>query len=168
METQNYNQDKLEFRQIVLKHIQTILEISSKELRDKTYVTQHSNYSSTTEQEDTRYSYIQAIENLAYILIPYFDDKVQQIFDECIEIINSYDFQIENKYKEEIDLIQNDIKKEVNLKPYCIDKRILYAKKLFVALNLLLNRNDYLKSAVYGEDKDELVSDDEDGEESGE
>jgi hypothetical protein len=45
-----------------------------------------------------------------------------------------------------------------------MEMKLRYAKKMFVALNLLLNRNDYLKSAVYGEDKDELVSD-EDSEE---
>jgi len=168
METQNYNQDKLEFRQIVLKHIQIILEISSKELRNKTYTTNHGNYSTATEQEDTRLSYMQAIENLAYILIPYFDDKIKEIYEDCIKVINGLDYEVCDLCKTEYERICKELDKESLGRGFVIEMQLRYAKKLFVALNLLLNRNDYLKSAVYGEDKDELVSDDEDSEESGE
>ena len=164
METQNYNQDKLEFRQIVLKHIQTILEISSKELRNKTYTTNHGNYSTATEQEDTRLSYMQAIENLAYILIPYFDDKIKEIYEDCIKVINGLDYEVCDLCKTEYERICKELDKESLGRGFVIEMQLRYAKKLFVALNLLLNRNDYLKSAVYGEDKDELVSDDEESE----
>ena len=164
METQNYNQDKLEFRQIVLKHIQTILEISSKELRNKTYTTNHGNFSTTIQQEDTRLSYIQAIENLAYILIPYFDEKIKGVYDDSIKVIKGLDYEVCDYCKTEYERICKEMNKESLGRGFVIEMQLRYAKKLFVALNLLLNRNDYLKSAVYGEDKDELVSDDEDSE----
>jgi len=168
METQNYNQDKLEFRQIVLKHIQTILEISSKELRNKTYTTNHGNYNTTTEQEDTRLSYMQAIENLAYILIPYFDDKIKDIYEECIKVINGLDYEVCDLCKNEYERICKELNRESLGKGFVIEMQLRHAKKLFVALNLLLNRNDYLKSAVFGEAKDEIVSDEDESEESAE
>ena len=167
METSNiYNADKLEFRQIVLGHIKKILELSSHELRDTTYIISHGNFSDTKYQEDTRVSYIQAIENLSFVLMPYFDKEMQEVYEGCVAVINAYDFQIESTYKDEIKLILKELGKEsINVKPYCLDKKIECAKALFVALNMLLKRNDYLKSAVYGEDKDELGVEDEGDEE---
>jgi hypothetical protein len=167
METpNNYNVDKLEFRQIVLGHIKKILEISSHELRDTTYTTSHGNYSETTFQEDTRFSYIQAIENLAYILMPYFDEPMYKLYVKYMLVINAYDFQIQKMFIQEVAQICKEIGKEdINLKPYCIDKKIEYAKKLFVELNRLLKRVDYLKNAIYGEEKDEVAQDNEEGEE---
>src|SRR3989344_6317566 len=111
MDTSQFIRDneKLEFRQIVLGHIKKILEISSHELRDGTHITNHGNYSETITEEDTRYSYIQAIENLAYVLIPYFDKQMQDVFDECIGIINAYGFQIRNAYKEEFEGLCKDV-----------------------------------------------------------
>ena len=167
METQNnYNVDKLEFRQIVLGHIKKILEISSHELRDTTRVTNHGNFSETIEQEDTRYSYIQAIENLAYILMPYFDEPMYKLYVKSMRVINAYDFEIQKMFIQEVAQICRELGKDsVNLNPYCIDKKIEYAKKLFVELNRLLKRVDYLKSVIYGEEKDEVAQDNEEGEE---
>ena len=168
METTNsYTNEKIEFRQIVLGHIKRILELSSHELRDTTYIISHGNFSDTKYQEDTRVSYIQAIENLSFVLMPYFDKEMQEVYEECVGIINAYDFQIETAYKEEIKLILKELGKEsINVKPYCLDKKIECANALFVGLNMLLKINDYLKIAVYGEDKDELgVEDDNAGDE---
>jgi len=167
MENQSiYNVDKLEFRQIVLGHIKRILEISSHELRDNTYTTNHVNYSQTTFQEDTRNSYTQSIENLAYVLMPYFDKDMQEIYDKCIAVINAFGYELRlDILKEEYEKICEDVGEEKTRNFFVIQMKLKYAKKLFIALNMLLKRNDYLKSAVYGEDKDELVSgdDEEDG-----
>ena len=163
MEKQNiYNVEKLEFRQIVLRHIQKILEISSKELRDTTYTTIHGNYTTTIEQEDTRYSYIQAIENLAYVLMPYFDDEMREIYSECIEIINSFEYELKRILKKTYERIKKETQREDLGTSFTIKMKLKYAKKLFIALNMLLKRNDYLKSAVYGEGRDELISDEDD------
>jgi len=156
-----YGNDKLEFRQIVLKHIQRILEISSNELRDKTIVRNHENYSETIENEDTRQSYIQAIENLAYILMPYFDDEMLKVYEKCERIINAFSYEVKRILKKTYERIKEETGEEDLGNAFAIKMKLKYAKKLFIALNKLLNRNDYLKSAVYGEDKDELISDDE-------
>ena len=153
-----YGQDKLDFKQIVLSHLKKILEISSSEMRDKTIIRNHGNYTETMENEDTRLSYIQAIENLSYILLPYFDEETEKIYEESVEVLNLFSYQIVNKFKEEYDKINEELGEgSVKNKYWALEIKIRYAKKLFIALNLLLKRNDYLKSAVYGEDKDELV-----------
>ena len=54
----HYGKDKLEFQQIVLAHIKRILDISTHELRNGTQIVNAGNYTQTTFQEDTRYSYI--------------------------------------------------------------------------------------------------------------
>lgn len=164
--TNSYTNDKLEFRQIVLGHIKRILELSSHELRNTTYVISHGNYSDTKYQEDTRYSYMQAIENLAYVLIPYFDEEMLQVYEKCEKIINAFGFEIKKILKKTYTRLCEELGKENLGDCFVIEMKLKYAKKLFIALNRLLKRNDYLKSAVYGEDKDELgVEDDNEGDE---
>lgn len=159
MESDKFSGDneKLEFRQLVLGGVKTIMEISSSELRDKTTVKNHGNFSETIEQEDTRYSYIQAIENLAFILMPYFDDDIKEVHKECSFVMNAYNFELERYFKEDIISLCDAIGKDKVPEIYFINKKIEYAKKLFVELNFLLKRVDYLKNAVYGEDSSEEV-----------
>jgi len=167
METTNsYTNDKLEFRQIVLGHIKRILELSSHELRNTTYIINHGNFSDTKYQEDTRVSYIQAIENLAYVLMPYFDNEILEVYDKCEKIINGWGYEVRKTLSKTFERIKEETGKEDLGNIFVIEMRLRYAKKLFVALNMLLKRNDYLKSAVYGEDKDELgVEDTNEGDE---
>lgn len=153
--------EKLEFRQIVLGHIKKILEISSSELRDKTTIRNHGNFSETIEQEDTRYSYIQAIENLAYVLMPYFDEHMREVYYKCAYVINAYNFELERYFRKKIIAVCGALGKEKVPDVYFINKKIEYAKKLFVELNFLLKRVDYLKNAVYGEDSSEEVVEEE-------
>jgi len=154
----NFNQDKLEFRQIVLKHLQKILEISASELRNTSREIIGNNFSRTIEEEDTKISYIQAIENLAYVLAPYFDEKIKEVYEECIKIVNSFGFQLREEIlkKEYVELCKKLGEEKVK-SFFTEEMKLEYAKKLFIELNLLLKRNDYLKSSIYGEDKDEVV-----------
>ncbi len=159
MENKNYN-DGLEFRQIVLSHIKRILEISSRELKDHTKQTIQSNLIQTLESEDTRLSYIQSIENLAYVLLPYFDKDMKKVYEECIEIINLYGFKIREKFKKEFEELGKHVNQDTALKVFAIQIRLKYGKKLFRELNLLLYRVDYLKATIYGEDRDEVAEED--------
>lgn len=149
--------ETLEFRQIVLMHIKRILEISSSELRNKTITKNHGNFSETIEQEDTRYSYIQSIENLSYVLMPYFDEQMQKVYTECSFVINAYNFELEKYFTKDIQIVLANIKQDKIPEIYFIKKKIEYAKKLFIELNFLLKRVDYLKTAIYGEDSGEEV-----------
>ena len=157
-----YN-DKLEFRQIVLGHIKRILEISSHELRNSSREVFAPNVTHVIEQEDTRYSYIQSIENLAYVLTPYFDEKMTKVYEECIKIITSFNFEIIKILKKEFAELCKELGQEELGHPFVIAMKLKYAKKLFYNLNLLLKRIDYLKSAVYGEDtNDEIIEEEKD------
>lgn len=161
-----YGSEKLEFRQIVLLHIKKILEISNSEMRDKTIIRNQGNFTETINNEDTRESYTQSIENLAYILMPYFDDEVKEVYNECIEIVNGLHFEVVKILKKTLDRFCEDLKKsrEEIEHDFVIAMKVRYAKKLFIALNLLLKRNDYLKTAVYGEEQDEIAEDEEEDE----
>lgn len=162
-------EEKLTFSQIVLQHLKTILELSNHQLRDSTITTIHSNFIQTTEHEDTRISFVQSVETLSYILVPYFDEKIKKVYGNYIEIINGFNFEIMKKLKKEYDEISEERKEmkeedgEESLeKKFIILMKIKYAKKLFIELNLLLKRNDYLKSEIYG-DTTEEVEDEEGG-----
>jgi len=128
--------DKLEFRQIVLSHIRNILNLSLRSNRDGEKLT----------------LYFNSIEALADVLIPFYDEQM-------------------NKEIEQFESTLIKIQKENNeqlraLCPADYSSRyagIHYAKKksayrnIFRKLNILLKQNDYLKSSVYGEDKDEIA-----------
>lgn len=160
---QNFKQqnEKLEFRQIVLSHLKRILEISGHELRDTTTYVLHPNNTEEREQEDTRLSYVQAIENLAYVLIPYYDKEMQKTYDECMQIMTAFYHRIPVILKEEYEKVCGELGKDQVGNRFAIEMKLEYAKKLFVALNLLLHRNDYLKSEIYGESDEEVVEGDE-------
>ena len=150
------NQDTLEFRQIVLTHLQRILELSSHEFRNKSTTILKGNYMDTIDNEDTRVSYYQSIEHLSLILMPYFDERMYKVYGKCTSVMNEWGYRLKQKFKQEWDEVQEDIKPQY----FVHYLRQRYAKKLFAELNLLLHRQDYLKSTIYGEDaKDEMVSD---------
>ncbi len=157
----SYNEeDKLEFRQIVLSHLKRILEISSHELRDSTREITTSHSVNVIEQEDTRLAYVQAIENLAFVLKPYFDEKIQEVYDDCIEVTSAFPYEVKLILKEEYDKVLEDTGKDNLSKEFTAEMKVRYAKELFIELNMLLHRNDYLKSSIYGESKDETVEED--------
>ena len=166
----NYNQKSqaLEFKDIVLQHIKKILEISSKELKSSERILVIDNVKTYIETEDTRISYIQAIENLAYVLEAHFDKSMKEIFDKEIKWIDAFGFEI-------LELVEDEIYKK-KLKEFTDDKRdemllmlqVKHAKILFRGLNALMKRVDYLKSSIFGEtgveDDDTFEDDSEDDE----
>ena len=133
--------DKLEFRQIVLSHIRNILNLSLRSNRDGEKLS----------------LYFNSIEALADVLIPFYDEQMSKEIEQFEKTLK--EIQKENNEK---------LMKLTPLAYRCEYKGIHYAKKksayrnIFRKLNILLKRNDYLKSSVYGEDKDEMgVEDDE-------
>jgi len=128
--------DKLEFRQIVLSHIRNILNLSLRSNKDGEKLN----------------LYFNSIEALADVLIPFYDEQMNK--------------EIEQFEKTLIEIQTKNNEKLRALYPADYSNRysgIHYAKKksayrnIFRKLNILLKRNDYLKSSVYGEDKDELA-----------
>lgn len=96
----DFNNSKLEFREIVLGHIKRILELSTHELKDGSHSVSHANYTQVVIEEDTRMSYVQAIENLCYVLLPHFDKKMTEEYEKCIDVITGFGYEVRDILKE--------------------------------------------------------------------
>lgn len=147
---------EVDFKQIVLSHLKKILDLSTSELRNKTHKTFSGTNIEVTENEDTRKSYIQSVENLAYILIPYFDKEINKKYEEYIKIIDGFDHEVKEKLSDDLRKLKKEVEDEERVElNFAIQMKLKYAKKLFRELNLLLKRNDYLKENVYTENMDD-------------
>ena len=133
---------KIEFRDLVLEHMRKILEITSIEFRggfEKEIII--GNQIVKEYIPDSRKQYIQTIESLSDVLLPYFDKKMTEKYKEITKKINSL---TENMKK-------NEKPSDKEIREYTLTKLEL-CRKLFQSLNLLLKRNDYLKGSIYVED----------------
>lgn len=162
MEDKYFSGDKLEFRSIVLEHLKKILEISTREFK-KNVVRQviHSNFTEEVREEDNRKIYIQAVENLSYILLPHFDPIMQKKYNQLIKVIQMFNYEFFEEYNEVIADVHsrfNNADTDISIsekEKIFLMLQLRNAKELFQELNLLLHRVDYLKTAVYGESDDE-------------
>jgi len=157
-----YNKkETLDFRSIVLRHIERILELSSSELRNKTTKVFKPNQQLYEFNEDTRISYVQSVENLAYVLYPYFDEETLTIYNDSIKVIISLEYEIIKMFEKEIEEIKKETGENKIGSNLITLLKLKSAKKLFLQLNILLNKNGYLKSTIYGESvEDEAIEDD--------
>lgn len=158
----DFKDDKLDFKTIVLSHLKKILDLSTHEFRNTTFSIIKNDNVIVSRQEDTRISYIQSIENFAYVLLPHFDTNAKKVYDDCIKIIAANDLELIDDSKEYLSKLEKDSKTTFDLKQkkkYLLFLKVDYAKKLFCELNLLLLRKEYLKSMVMGESRDEIVTD---------
>ena len=128
--------DKLEFRQIVLSHIRNILNLSLRSNKDGEKLS----------------LYFNSIEALADVLIPFYDERmnteIEQFEEELIKIKKENNEKLRALYPADYSNRYSGI--------HYAKKKSAY-RNIFRKLNILLKRNDYLKSSVYGEDKDELA-----------
>ena len=98
---------------------------------------------------DSRAEYIQAVEALADILLPQFDESMTKEYSEYEEALEEIEKELEGK-----DIKVGD---ESHLK--FIRSKLKLIRILFQRLNLLLKRTNYLKIAAYSE---EDIAEDED------
>lgn len=157
--------EKLEFREIILQHFKKILDISSRELRASERILILNDSKQFIEAEDTRLSFCQSVEMLAYSLLPYFDKDMAKFYKENIIYLKGFHFEIEEKlpegeFKEK--LLKTEDSERTNI---IISWEVRIAKEMFIELMGLLKRVDYLKSAVFGETDDDVF--DEDSQEEG-
>ncbi len=173
--------EQLSFRQICLKHLQKILELSTVEFRGGYYNTVFIGTNVSKQYvPNSMDNYIQAIESFAIILIPHFDKDMKkdykQIKEKLVNIPKDLRKEIETKLEEKFKKQQQAHKENPSLhsapdshefekrydaaitnsqgSPFeqkVIHKKMYFINKLFEALNCLLKRNDYLKSAIYSE-----------------
>lgn len=143
--------DSKSFSDIVLTQIEKILELSRSELKDKSRFQIQQNYANFITEEDSRKSYIQAVENLGYILMPYFDEKINTFYKAIAHLFIDYNYEIVVKKKEEYKTFKENVGEKATEKEFCIKLKLQATKKLFVELNKLLKRQDYLASSIYGQ-----------------
>jgi len=130
----NYGKD-LSFRQIVLTYLQKIMDLNLKLVNSKNNI----NFVKC---------YKRAVLGLSDLLLPFFDSDMKEVYDiflkDCKDVI---------KQTTERGMIKD--------RAGYFNENMRICGDLFRGLSLLLYRNDYLKSVVYGEGQDELVVDEE-------
>lgn len=94
---------------------------------------------------DSRAEYIQAIESLATILLPQYDEIMTKAYDAYEESVKELEAGIEEK-----DIWMGDTEHS-----RLIRNKMKLVKILFKELNLLLKRTNYLKVAPHSESEDD-------------
>ncbi len=161
MAFQNQKKSPLEFSQIVFEHIQSILKISCVELKDKTQTIITQGSLQTTFQEDSRISYIQAVENLEIIINPYFDEESRKISEECVEILNKFNFEVKEKFEKEYEEATKNQQEKLSIRNFGIEMKVRYSKKLFKAIINQLKKSKFLKESLSGEISTDELEDEE-------
>lgn len=136
-------------REIILEHLKKILEISRCEFRGGYYEEKFTgNVNEKIYVPDSRKQYIQAVESLSDVLLPYYDKDME-------ERAKAIDIEIEESLNTFEKSKKSTGSKEHNV--YVITKLKLM-RMLFQQINYLLHRNNYLKTKIY----EEGAEDDED------
>jgi hypothetical protein len=147
-------QDKIEHSQIIMGKIKDILSITDHHLRFSERILMVDGNKQIVETEDTRISFCQAVEMLAYSCRPYFDEKMSSFYNDNIDYLQGFGWEImeklpEGELKKRINELQGEKKEDL-----LITWQVRVAKKLFIELTDLLKREDFLKGSTYSEDED--------------
>ena len=95
----NFQENKLTYQQIVMGQIKIIQAISSKELRDSTKTIKNFIGEQIVEAEDTRISYLQAVETFGSLLSPYMTDK--NMIESFENFCNLNDMELKEAFQDE-------------------------------------------------------------------
>jgi len=121
---------KLEFKDLILEHIEKILELTLTEFKggyDKEIAI--GNQIVKEYIPDSRKQYIQSVESLSDILSPHFDEEMQKVYNEIEKEINSLTENMKKKEK-----ISDKEVREYTL------KKLELCRRLFRELNFFLDR----------------------------
>lgn len=132
----NYSDDEISLKQIIMTFIKKNMDLSLMVVSDESRLGKMK-------------AYRESVLCLSDILLPFYDEKMETAYE-------SYEKDLVESKKKVTDEHGN-IK---NQSTWFLDNERIY-RKLFRELNLLLSRNDYLKSTMFGEtDKDEIAEED--------
>jgi len=160
-----YDKDEITFKSLVMKQVQKIQEITSKELRDGEKTVKNLIGEQVVDAEDTRYSYLQSIEMFGSLLYPYLitinETDYKKEFD---EFCNLYDIELaeaikDKDFKKELKnyfVIEEVTQKEINSKGllqqvniYLLNYKIKEARKMFRLLFTLVKHYDFFGATSY-------------------
>lgn len=167
----NYKTFNMTFPQIVMQQVLIIQNIYSHELRDGDKILKNALGEQVIEGEDTRYSFLQAVEFFGSLLTPYFiegTDKYKgirigefnaycELLDkELVEILKDETFLktvkkvffLEDKIKVE-DKVKNDEKFLNQLNLFFLNYKIKEGRRIFRRLVELFHEHDYLATQGY-------------------
>lgn len=155
----------LTYPQLIMKQIERIQNICSKELRDATNIIKTPIGEQVYDNEDTRYSFLQSVELLGSLLNPYFNKNkaknvdVQEEFEkfvnfydmELIEALNNQEFtkSIKDRFDLVIDIKKIDSKTKQELLTYLLTEKCKYGRKIFRILIQCFKDNDFLANESF-------------------
>lgn len=157
--TQATGEKEISFKQIVLEHQRRILKIASHEFTKTDHTKIYPSYTEYYKGTDNALNYIQSVEAFASLLHPFFDEEITKEYGVLIKYFDCWIWEFEETGKELIKKYTDknskpDIKKLAEL---LRKQKIIDAKKLFLELNKLLMRKDYLKGTIYEETDPEVL-----------
>jgi len=161
--TNNFGQQAITYPQLIMQQIQTIQKIYSKELKDGDKVYKSNIGEQLIEGEDTRYSFLQAVEMFGSLLFPYFLETTPPQFNaycelldkELVEIIIDDTFLKKVKLvfdldKEKItEKIKDDEGFRTQLNVFFLNYKVVAARKMFRELIQLFKDNSFLENQGY-------------------
>ena len=180
----NYQQP-VTYPQLIIKQIEIIQSICSKELNDGEKVTKNLIGEQTIHGEDTRHSFLQSVELLGSLLSPWFpkeDEKTENITSQFNYFCEVYDMELSEALQDEdfkklvcdsfnikdtnkIITQIKDNKLDTEINAFFLNIKIKEGRKIFRSLVKLFKDHDFLKEESFGdsgEDNGMTANDDED------
>jgi len=150
---------EISFKELVLEHQRRILKISCREFTKTDYTKIYPSYTEEIKGTDNGLNFIQSVEVFALLLYPHFDEEMETKYNKLKRYFNCSiaEFRVIGKVR-----IENFIEKFYNGKNLNTDEishflrhtKINHSKLLFLELNKLLKRVNYLKDKIYDEEKE--------------
>ena len=127
--------DNTDFPQIVLKYIDKILDILSKELKNKQTIIHQigSRAEIVLEEEDTRQSFVQSIQALTSLLAPWHDKDMESSSEEFTKIVDGTRAKYHKEYKKQV---EEELVKIIDLVDFIYRKFNLSFNLMYVHLHL--------------------------------
>jgi hypothetical protein len=132
-------------KHLCLKHIEAINTLSTRELRVSKKIVIIDGSAIGYEEEDLRVSFIQAVQNLATLLNPEFDELMQSYYSKNIIFLEGFAYEIIDKIEDKKFIEKIKSETEDKRKDYLLFYQVQEARKMYLQLNLFLQRTNLLK-----------------------
>lgn len=137
-------------KELVISGIKKVQDLASRELRSSERILIISGDREIIEEEDLRVSFLQSVENLSSILLPYYDQRMQKYYSENIVYLNGWFGEILNAVNDEYfkkvyeESPPTSTKGTINKTDVMLSLQIRKSKLLFNELMIFIQRNNIL------------------------